>query len=328
MIWKALRYGALIAAIGAACLYLFGPYETVTAGDPPDRVAIAADPAAYLAAKEALFDDIRPGQKKQIIWAGETGTKTPLSVIYVHGFSASSAEIRPVPDRVATTLGANLVLTRLRGHGRDGSAMAEADAGDWIDDTAEALEIGRAVGENVLVIATSTGGTLAALAALDPAMRRQIKGIVFISPNFGINHPAAALLTFPAARYWVPLLFGKTRGFKPKNEDHAAGWTTRYPAVAVFPMAAMVVKAFAQDYSGVEIPALFYFSDKDQVVRADRTRIVAQNWGGPVALAAPNLKPSDDPSWHVITGDVLSPGTTDETVQLILDWVAQLPTWD
>ena len=78
---------------------------------------------------------------KRIVWAGAAGQKTPLAVIYVHGFSASAEEIRPVPDEVAKALGANLFYTRLAGHGRSGDAMAEPLAGDWIEDMAEAMAI-------------------------------------------------------------------------------------------------------------------------------------------------------------------------------------------
>lgn len=33
----------------------------------------------------------------------------------------------------------------------------------------------------------------------------------------------------------------------------------------------------------------------------------------------------DDPSSHVIAGDILSPGQTDETVKLIAGWASGLP---
>ena len=70
--------------------------------------------------------DIRPGLQKEIVWANPaTKTKTPLAIVYIHGFSASKGEVRPLPDKVASALGANLFFTRLTGHGEDGAAMAE-----------------------------------------------------------------------------------------------------------------------------------------------------------------------------------------------------------
>ncbi len=65
------------------------------------------------------------------------------------------------------------------------------------------------------------------------------------------------MLTLPAARYWMPLLAGKTRAFEPMNEAYGRNLTTEYPCVAVFPMAASVKAAVQFDYSAVNIPVLF-----------------------------------------------------------------------
>lgn len=313
--------GLLLLAVCAAGLFVLGPYEPVDAEITLDRDAIAADPAGFLATREARFGDIRPGQQKQIVWAGAPGAKTPLSVVYFHGFSASANEIRPVPDNVAGALGANLVFTRFAGHGRDSGAMGEARAGDWIADAAEAMEVARAVGDEVVIISTSTGGTLAALAAIDPEMSRGLKGIVFVAPNFGINNPAAPLLTLPAARQWLPVLFGATRSYEPASDAQAASWTTSYPSTAVLPLAALVKYTVAQDFGGATAPALFYFSEHDKVVVPARTHEIIERWGGPVTVMAPRLGPRDDPNAHVITGDIMSPGTTAEATGIILDWV-------
>ena len=57
--------------------------------------------------------------------------------------------MRPLPDKVAAALGANLFYTRLTGHGQDGAAMAEGSVNAWINDYAEAMAIGRAIGGKV-----------------------------------------------------------------------------------------------------------------------------------------------------------------------------------
>ena len=92
--------------------------------------------------------DIRPGLQKEIVWADPaTKAKTPLAIVYIHGFSASKGEVRPLPDKVAAALGANLFYTRLTGHGQDGAAMANGSVNAWINDYAEAIAIGRAIGD-------------------------------------------------------------------------------------------------------------------------------------------------------------------------------------
>ncbi|WP_425041299.1 alpha/beta hydrolase [Primorskyibacter sp. S187A] len=311
----------LAAIAGFAAL---APREPVVTEVSFDADAIGEDLDAYLAAQEARFPDITPGTEKRVLWAGEPGHQTDLAVLYVHGFSATSEEIRPVPDRVAEALGANLVFTRLTGHGRSGAAMADTSLEAWMNDLAEALAVARRAGREVIVLSTSTGATLATIGALDPTLQEGIKGQVFISPNFGINSPAAVILTWPGVRWWGPLVAGAERSFTPQNDDHARYWSTRYPTVALMPMAAAVRHARALDVSAITQPLLAMFSDEDRVVSPDATRAVATLWGGEVRREIVRLGDGDDPYNHVIAGDILSPGQTDKTVTVILDWIAGL----
>lgn len=314
----------LVLALLAGALWMFGPVEPVDGDITFDESGLPRDLDAYLRASELQFPDITPGVEKRILWAGAPGERTRHAVVYLHGFSATSQEIRPVPDRVAQALGANLFLTRLSGHGRTGEALAAATAGDWLEDTAEALAIGRAIGEEVVVIATSTGGTLAAIAATDASLIDRVKAIVFLSPNFGIRNPAAAILTMPFARHWAPVLAGRERSFEPVNAAHARYWTTRYPTAALFPLGALVRHARGLDYSGVTTPALFLYALEDRVVSARATHAIAQRWGGLAEERIVVLPPGDDPYNHVIAGDILSPGSTDATVAAITDWLERL----
>ncbi|MFC6688442.1 alpha/beta hydrolase [Jhaorihella thermophila] len=315
----------LVLILLGGALWWFGPYEPVELNARFDPRKFGEGVQVYFESVEARHDDITPGVEKRVIWRpGFEERRTPWSVLYLHGFSATSEEIRPVPDRVAEALGANLVFERLAGHGRGGTAMAEPAAHDWMLDVAEGLAAARAVGERVVVISTSTGGTLATAAAVDPELSRDVAAMVFISPNFGINDPAAFALTLPAARWWLPKVVGETYSFAPRNAAHGRFWTTSYPTVALLPMAALVERVVDLDVSGVTIPALFRLSDADKVVRPDITRAVAARWGGPVAIQAVEMGPQDDPNAHVIAGDIQSPGQTDATVRDILDWLERV----
>ena len=140
-----------------------------------------------------------------------------------------------------------------------GHAMAGADVASWMQDVSEAMAIGRSIGDRVLVISTSTGATLAAAAALDDATMENVGGLIFVSPNFGINSRAASLLTWPFARQWLPLIVGDSRNSEPRNMLHARYWTTTYPTTALLPMAALV-EADGGRFSGMSAPALFYYS--------------------------------------------------------------------
>lgn len=311
-------------ALIVVCLWVFGPYETVNLEPSFDSSTIGEDLDAYFAKVESRYTDITPGVEKRVLWAGESGQKTEWSVLYVHGFSATSEEIRPVPDKIAETLKANLIFTRLRGHGRGSDALAEATVQDWMNDLAEGLAAARIIGEKVLIIATSTGGTIVTAGADDAALMEQVEGIVMVSPNFGINNPLAPLLTWPAARYWLPTLAGERRSFEPRNPQHAKYWTTEYPSVAVMPMAAMVADVRDARHENALVPVLFYLSPNDTVVRPDISLQVAKKWGAGATVVEPELGPEDDSNAHVIAGDILSPGNTSEAVETILEWVGKL----
>lgn len=303
----------------AAIAFTLGPRvegDTTVRFDPAD---IGSDPAAYLAAEEAKASNIRPGQQKQVIWAGAPGQKTPLAIVYVHGFSASSGEVRPLPDQVAKALGANLFYTRLTGHGQDGPAMATASVNAWVNDYAQAMAIGRAIGERVVVVATSTGGSLAVTMMRDPEVSKDVAALVLISPNFGVQAGGSFLLTMPWGEQLAKLIVGPERGFEPRNQMQAALWTTHYPTAALLPMAKLVDLARAVNVEAATIPALFILSDGDKVVRPEMTREIAARWGGPHQEIV--VSNAEDPDQHVIAGDALSPGATAGIGRQIVEWL-------
>ncbi len=94
---RALLAVALLVAAGL----LLAPREPVEMPPPFDAGRLDSGVDSYLAAREARYDDIRPDSHKRVIWTGAPETRTPLAIVYLHGFSASSQEIRPVPDMVA-----------------------------------------------------------------------------------------------------------------------------------------------------------------------------------------------------------------------------------
>lgn len=315
-----LGLSVLVAAVLA-----FGPREEVDLDPDFDARKFGEGVQVYFESIESGFDDIVPGTEKRVIWQpGAKEQRTPYSILYIHGFSASSEEIRPVPDKVADALGANLVYTRLQGHGRGGAAMAEGTASGWMRDTAEALAAARAVGDKVVVLSTSTGGTLIAAAALNPELSKDVAAMVFISPNFGINAPATWIPSLPGARIWLPPLMGGTRNPPSGETAKDTYWSTNYSWEAIVPLTVIVQAVVDLDFSKTKIPALFRFSDNDRVVRADIAREIAAQWGGPVELQPVTMGPDDDPSSHVIAGDIMSPGQTDPSVQDVLAWLKSL----
>jgi len=291
---------------------------------PFDPAAIGSDLDAYFAAREAQFDDIKPGTEKRVIWADTPGTRTGWVVVYIHGFSATSEEIRPVPDRIAAALGANLIFTRLAGHGRSNDAMLEATPEAWTADFAEAMAAARLAGDKIIVISTSTGGTIVTAMSQNPKVMQGAAGLIFVAPNFGINNPLAPLLKWPLARHWLPWIGGRRRTFPARNDRHATYWTLDYPSLAVMPMVPLIDRVRALDHSKQTVPALFWFAEKDNIVQSFRTVAIAKAWGAPTHVVNPVMGPDDDFESHVVTGDILSPGQTDTAVNGMLDWIRGL----
>lgn len=316
-------YGVIVLIIAAAAVFLLGPRTEVSTRITFEAASIGENIEAYLETREARFADIREGLQKKIVWAYPLSkAKTPISIVYIHGFSASSGEVRPLPDLVAERLGANLFYTRLTGHGRTGDAMGEATVEAWINDTAEALEIGRRLGERVIIMATSTGGSLDTWAAAQPRLINGVAGIVNISPNYGINNPAARAMTWPWAKQLIELVEGKRRSFEPANELHRRYWTHEYPSAVALQVAEIVELANDAEIHNIQVPALFIFSEDDKVVRPDKTRLIAETWGASTQIVL--VGNSDDPNNHVIAGDARSPSTTADIADIITGWIEAL----
>lgn len=296
----------------------------------------------WLAAQEAAVGGVRSGCEKRIVWhdgANSHGRqKTKTALVYIHGFSATGEEIRPLPDLVAKALGANLYFARLTGHGQDGAAMGRATLRDWECDVVEALSIGRRIGEEVILMGCSTGCTLITQALAEAAGRPEsqattpsaqtaaaVKAAVFVSPNFGLTNAFAhTVLQLPGVRHWGPRLLGRERSFDPINADHSAYWTVKYDTAAVFTMADAVRAAMGADIENISVPAYFAFNEEDQVVRADFTRKVMARWGGDVRMDLLVQTEADDAMGHVMAGDVFSPGQTEPLAERITAWAASL----
>lgn len=313
--------GFLIVA--GAIAFALGPRPVADASIDFDATTLPEDLDAYVQDSEAQFADLRPDSARQIIWAYPASrARTPFAIVYIHGFSAGPGEIRPLPDLVASQLGANLYYARLKGHGRGGDAMIEGSVHGWVNDFAEVLAIGRRLGERVVIVATSTGASLAAWGATQPDLMRDVAGLVQISPNYGLQAAGSGFLTIPWAEKLVPLIAGKRRSFEPRNEMHAKFWTSEYPSLALLPMAMLVDMANAVDVRKISIPSLFVYSPQDKVIQPELAKEKAANWGGPTQII--EVTDSDDPNNHVIAGDALSPATTQRLAAQTADWIAKL----
>jgi esterase/lipase len=149
----------------------------------------------YVSEKEHKHT-LKPDNEARIIWADSSRKKTPYSVIYLHGFSASQKEGDPVHRQFAKEFGCNLYLTRLADHGIDTTEQLLYFTPDRLwETTKEALAIGKAIGDKVIVMSTSTGGTVALVLAAE--FPEDVFALINMSPNIAVNNPNAWLLNNP-----------------------------------------------------------------------------------------------------------------------------------
>ncbi len=299
----------------------FGPKETIDKSLSFEDIKLGDDLDAYLKRVEAQFTDIKEGQQKQIIWAGKKGAKTEYAVVYMHGFSASLQEIRPVPDEVAKSLGANLFFQRMKGHGRPGEAMANVYSNDWLLDFAEAMAIGRRLGKKVIVMACSNGCAITTCGLTFPNMVKDLEALVFVAPAYELCNKLSILGRLSYARHWAKYVAGKKIGFTPMNEGHAQYWSYEYPPSAIVPMMRLFANNDGIDFSAFTTPVLMMYSPDDKIVSADRIVKTAGFWGANASLAKLDLTEMDDPERHVIMGDITSPNQTKPAIKAILEWL-------
>ena len=265
---------------------------------------------AWLVAEEAGVPGLAAGEAKGIVWADPaTPARTPFALVYLHGFSADRHEIDPLVGDLARDLGANAYFARLTGHAQGGEALARATADDWLADVAEAVAVGSRIGERVALIGTSTGGTLALWAAVQPEAAGRLHALVLISPNLGLRDRRSEMLLWAWGGVVARLVEGTERCFEPVSAAQARHWTTCYPTRALLPMMALVDEVRSIDPREVRLPTLVIRSEHDEVV--DPTAI-ARFAAGLAAEGSRTIVVNDagDPAHHILAGEIMSPRTT------------------
>lgn len=278
---------------------------------------------------ESKYSDIVQGAQKHIAWHQDVGKKTAISVVYLHGFSATNKELSPMTEMLAEQLNANVFYTRLKGHGRSDDAMLEANIDDWKADAKQAYEIGRLIGDKVIIIGTSTGGTLSTwLMAQDFVNEENIVANILISPNYALKRSGTWILKSSIGMRLVKLISGDYRGFKPQNDFHAKYWTERYPIEAIVPMLNLLDEIDQMDKSKITVPHLLVYSPNDKVIDVNKALETVAEMVSAKVVKSPFLS-STDPSQHVLVGKASTAkgdyqSQVDEMLSLLINYINSL----
>lgn len=247
-------------------VYFLGPRASVPKFTK-DLPSIPADPSAleqYIRVNEAKHK-LKPDNEARVLWLNDSvKTKTEYAVVYLHGFSASQEEGDPVHYDFAHKFGCNLFLARLADHGIDTTEPLLNFTADRLWNSAkEAYAIGKQLGNKVILMATSTGGTLALkLAAEYP----EIAGLILLSPNIAINDPNAWLLNNHWGLEMARMIKGKYNTAKDTTALYAQYWNYKYRIESTIQLEELLETTMKEStFKKVTQPTLllYYYKDAD-----------------------------------------------------------------
>ncbi len=241
---------------------------------------------------------------------------TDLSIVYFHGFSSSPDELSPTIQDLAKTLRANSYFQRFSGHGfKTGQELGDATAEAWLRDAYLGYLIAQKIGKKVVIVATSTGASLAMILIarhlIDPA------ALIFMSPNFRPSEWYSWVTHGPFGEMTARLVLGPEHAWTPRNPMMDDAWTTRY-SVKVLPQLMRLLKVLQNtDLQQIRQPALVLYSGQDRVVSVDliKTRFLEFGSQNKKIIESPSIQ-------HVLSGKYTSPETVDWTVNQMSEFIA------
>ncbi len=289
---KFLKWSAAVLIV-LFVAYIAGPSPSKPVLDVPSVVLPASlqELEAQVNDSEKAVRGIRPDNEARIVWADSAvKEKTPLAILYLHGFSASQAEGEPVHRNIAKHFNANLYLARLQEHGidRGDSTMIGLTADKYYESAERALAIASRLGNEVVVIATSAGGAL----GLNLASRHpEIKALVLYSPCIALFNGTATLVDNP----WGLQLLRKIQGgkimkFEAESELHAKYWMMKYRCEALVELQNLLTHTMNKEtFSKVKCPLFlaYYYkneAEQDSTVSVPAMKKMFEELGTPTGL--------------------------------------------
>jgi esterase/lipase len=264
---------------------------------------------AHIQNREASLP-LRKDAHARILWHEGRKQKTEISIVYLHGFSGTYRDGYPLNVNLAEALNANIYLSRWAGHGmKPNHALENFTPENAWESAQEALAIGERIGEKVVILSTSTGGTLALhLAAHYP---NKVAGLVNISPNIKDDQFGAFLLNTPWGGEIAHLVsFGQHRKIKHESDLARHYWDTIYPAEALVNLQVLVNSTMTDStFMKIHCPVLtlYYhenFLKEDEHVEVSIYEKKHQLLGSPEQEV--KLIPLEKPKSHFIGSDIKS----------------------
>ncbi|MBI1286763.1 MAG: alpha/beta hydrolase [Flavobacteriales bacterium] len=284
---KKAAYTALVLVIAISVAFMLGPKPPESHLNPtPTSISIPLDSLdGWLAYRESGFQTLKPSNEAKIEWYNDSVSVTDYAVVYLHGFTASGEEGNPVHRAFAQRYGCNLYLPRLYGHGLDTTEpLIDLTPENYLQSAKEAIAVGKKIGQKVIVMSCSTGGTLAIyLAAHDP----EIDALICYSPNIDIFDQTSQVLTQPWGLQLARLINGSDFRQYEAPEEFKKYWQTKYRLEGLVALRSLIDHTMTEEtFSHVKQPIFVgaYFKDasaQDSVVSVEAMRLMMPELGTP-----------------------------------------------
>lgn len=258
-------------------VYLAGPHPA-TPVFKKELPVVPSDPQqleTYIQRKESAHK-LKPDNEARIVWANDSAkSKTEFAILYLHGFSASQAEGDPVHRTIAKKFGCNLYLSRLAEHGLDTTEqLLNLTAENYWESAEEAYAIASQLGNKVIIMGTSTGGTLALMLA---AAYPEVNSIIMLSPNIAIFDKNAWLLNNPWGLQVARMVTGSKYIYSEDTRPiYKKYWSYGYRIEAVVQLEELLeTEMHPELFQQVKQPALMLYYYKDDVHQDSTVQIGA-----------------------------------------------------
>lgn len=152
------------------------------------------------------------------------GHRAPTAVLLLHGYTNSPLQFDSL-GRMLYRNGDNVYVPRLPGHGERvdvSAALSRLTAEELRAAADSAVDVAAGLGDTVVVVGLSMGGTMAAWIA----QYRSVQRVILIAPLMGVARVPSAL-EGPLANLAVRLPNVSTSAPDDQQSDRELGWSTR-----------------------------------------------------------------------------------------------------
>lgn len=302
----------LLIPLAVILVYIVGPSPDAPkySKEMPVVPSDASSLEAYVRNMESQHK-LKPDNEARIIWANDSlKQKTDYAIAYLHGFSASQKEGDPIHKDIAKKFGCNLYLSRLAEHGIDTvDQLINLTADNYWESAKQALAIAKQLGKKVIVMGTSTGGTLGLKLAAD--FPDDVAALILLSPNIAINDPNAWMINnhwgLEIARMVKKSNYNSSEDDRPIYKQY---WNKPYRLEAAVSLEELLETTMNREtFEKVKQPTLvlYYYKDdqhQDEVVKVSSILTMFDELGTPSNLKRKKAMPNTGN--HVIGSPIKS----------------------